>query len=427
MDIAISVKNLSKRYKLYDTPQHRLKEALHPFRKKYHRDFWALKDISFEVKKGETVGIIGKNGSGKSTLLQVICGTLAASSGVTDVNGRVAALLELGAGFNPEFTGRDNVYMNASLMGLSREEVDARFDDIASFADIGDFIDQPVKTYSSGMYVRLAFAVAINVDPDILIVDEALAVGDIRFQQKCFRKMHDFRARGKTILVVTHDMGAVKKMCDRAVWINDGRIVHDGDADEAIQRYLSYMVYNATTGRTSDSGLPGDEQDDGEIDWEDLSGRSSFGEGGAEIKRATFYDRNRFRKTDMLSGGEDVTFMLDIQAKNDIPLPIVGFTLSDKYGNNITGTNSSISGNDLPSLSRGERITVEFSFRFPKVKNGEYILAAAIADGTQQTHVQHHWVHDAYVIHVASREEAATMGWYLLLEDVGIRVNSRTQ
>ena len=212
-DIAIRVQNITKTYQIYDKPQDRLKQSLWRGRKQFYREFKALDDVSFEVKKGETVGIIGRNGSGKSTLLQIICGTLAPTSGTVEVNGRVAALLELGAGFNPEFTGKENVYMNASILGLSKEEIDAKYDDIVAFADIGDFIEQPVKTYSSGMYVRLAFAVIAHVDADILVIDEALAVGDVFFTQKCMRFIEQYQENGGAILFVSHDMATVTKLC----------------------------------------------------------------------------------------------------------------------------------------------------------------------------------------------------------------------
>jgi lipopolysaccharide transport system ATP-binding protein len=241
-NIAISVKNLSKKYRLYDSPQHRLKEALHPFRKKYHRDFWALKDVSFEIRKGETVGIVGRNGSGKSTLLQIICGILQPSEGEALVRGRISALLELGAGFNPEFTGRENVYMSGAVLGFAREEMDHRFADIAAFADIGDFVDQPVKTYSSGMYVRLAFSVSINVDPEILIVDEALSVGDEAFQRKCFSRINDFKKRGKTILFVSHAASTIVELCDRAVLIDQGELLLSGLPKTVVSRYHK-MIY----------------------------------------------------------------------------------------------------------------------------------------------------------------------------------------
>ncbi len=236
-EAAIKVENLSKCYQIYDTPRDRLKQFVLPRMQQliglhstqYYREFWALRNVSFEVAKGETVGIIGRNGSGKSTLLQIICGTLSPSFGRITTHGRIAALLELGAGFNPEFTGRENVYMNASVLGLSRDEIDARFDDIAAFADIGEFIEQPIKAYSSGMYARLAFSIAINVDPEILIVDEALAVGDARFVSKCMRRIKEIQENGATILFVSHDVSSVRTLCERAIWLDKGRVVEQGD------------------------------------------------------------------------------------------------------------------------------------------------------------------------------------------------------
>lgn len=236
-DIAIKVENLSKIYQIYDKPIDRLKQSLFRGRRKYYREFAALNNVSFQIRKGETVGIIGKNGSGKSTLLQILAGTLTPTSGSVEVNGRVAALLELGSGFNPEFTGRENVYMNGAILGISKEEMDRRFNEIAEFADIGDFIDQPVKTYSSGMYVRLAFSIAINVDADILIVDEALAVGDIKFQIKCIDKMKEIKNKGTTILFVSHSGEQVKRFCDRAIWLQNGSVRHIGPSSEVVNQY----------------------------------------------------------------------------------------------------------------------------------------------------------------------------------------------
>ncbi|EAX48966.1 ABC transporter related [Thermosinus carboxydivorans Nor1] len=246
-DIAIRVTNLSKCYQIYDKPQDRLKQFILPRLqrlagrqpKQYYREFWALKDVSFEVKKGETIGIIGRNGSGKSTLLQLICGTLTPTSGTVETNGRIAALLELGSGFNPEFTGRENVYMNGALLGLSQEEIDARFDDIAAFADIGDFIEQPVKTYSSGMFARLAFAVAVHVDPQILIVDEALSVGDGWFQHKSMARMRKLMEGGTTVLFVSHSIDAVRSLCQRAVWLENGAVKLIGDSNDITNRYMN--------------------------------------------------------------------------------------------------------------------------------------------------------------------------------------------
>lgn len=255
-DFAIRVSNLSKCYQIYDTPRDRLKQFIAPrlqrlarqTPRQYFREFWALKEVSFEVKKGETVGIIGRNGSGKSTLLQMICGTLHPTSGSIQTQGRIAALLELGSGFNPEFTGRENVYMNGAVLGLSTEEIDARFDDIAAFAEIGEFIEQPVKTYSSGMMVRLAFAVAINVDPEILIVDEALSVGDELFQRKCFSRIETIRANGSTILFVSHSGGTIIELCDRAVLMEFGEKLAVGMPKQIVGRYQK-LLYAPTDKR----------------------------------------------------------------------------------------------------------------------------------------------------------------------------------
>lgn len=239
----IQVKNLSKCYQIYDKPRDRLKQALWRGKKRFYKEFWALRDVSFETGKGETIGIIGRNGSGKSTLLQIICGTLMPTDGTVQVNGRVAALLELGAGFNPEFTGRENVYMNAAILGLSREEIDAKYDEIVAFADIGEFIDQPVKTYSSGMFVRLAFAVQACVDPDLLIVDEALAVGDAPFQAKCFARMRQLISGGTTVILVTHDLSAVRAFCNRAIYLKNGVVQKCGPAKDVCDLYtMDYIT-----------------------------------------------------------------------------------------------------------------------------------------------------------------------------------------
>lgn len=249
-EFAIRVSNLSKCYQIYDTPRDRLKQFVLPrvrriagkAHKQYFREFWALKDVSFEIKKGETVGIIGRNGSGKSTLLQMICGTLTPTGGSIDVSGRVAALLELGSGFNPEFTGRENVYMNAAVLGLTSDEIDAQFDNIVAFADIGEFIEQPVKTYSSGMFVRLAFAVVVHVQPDILVVDEALSVGDIAFQNRCMERIRQLKQAGASILFVSHDLSTVQILCDQVIWIKHGFIQQYGDAGEVCQNYYAETI-----------------------------------------------------------------------------------------------------------------------------------------------------------------------------------------
>lgn len=243
--LTISAHGLGKCYQIYNKPQDRLKQTLWRGRRQFYREFWALREISFDVARGETLGLIGKNGSGKSTLLQIIAGTVTPTAGFCEVQGRVAALLELGAGFNPEFTGRENVYMNAAILGLSRQEIDDRYPDIVVFADIGEFIEQPVKTYSSGMYMRLAFAVAVSVEPDILLVDEALAVGDVRFQAKCMARMRDIQRTGTTVLFVSHSPEQIKRFCQRCLWLDGGRLVLDGEAAWVTDRYLDDMTVRA--------------------------------------------------------------------------------------------------------------------------------------------------------------------------------------
>ncbi|MCK9622339.1 MAG: ABC transporter ATP-binding protein [Methylobacter sp.] len=260
-DIAIRVQNLSKCHHIYDAPRDRLKQFVVPALQRlvrqaprqYFHEFWALKDVSFEIKKGDAFGIIGRNGSGKSTLLQMICGTLNPTGGSIQTNGRIAALLELGSGFNPDFTGRENIYLNGAILGLTGKEIDARLDDILGFADIGDFIDQPVKTYSSGMFVRLAFAIQVNVDPEILIVDEALSVGDFFFQQKCFARLRKMRENGLTLLFVSHDMGTVRDLCPKSIYLIKGKAAFMGDSQEAIRRYLSKDVTSVQADATFSS------------------------------------------------------------------------------------------------------------------------------------------------------------------------------
>ena len=308
-DTVIELQGISKAYKLYDEPIDRLKEAFHPFKKIYHRRFHALRDISLSVRKGESLGIVGRNGSGKSTLLQIVTGVLTPTTGVLRTRGRISALLELGAGFNPELSGLENVYFKSSLLGHSREEIDARLDDILAFADIGDFIHQPIKTYSSGMYVRLAFAVAINVDPDILIIDEALSVGDFRFRQKCLRRMREFRERQKTILFVSHDPGSVIQFCTRAVWLLDGVIHKSGDPNDVCRDYMSYISCDDKKngpegGRDYFNGEADAIGEDGAgRDWQEVAGCESFGRGGARITHVCLSRAATGERIELFEGG----------------------------------------------------------------------------------------------------------------------------
>ena len=367
-DIAIRVSNLSKCYQIYDTPRDRLKQFIMPRirrvagkqQKQYFREFWALKDVSFEIKKGETVGIIGRNGSGKSTLLQMICGTLTPTSGSIQTKGRIAALLELGSGFNPEFTGRENVYMNAAVLGLSKDEIDARFEDIAAFADIGQFLEQPVKTYSSGMMLRLAFAVIAHVDADILVVDEALAVGDAFFTQKCMRFLRNFMKTG-TVLFVSHDTSSIKNLCNYAVWLEKGHVIQEGAPKEVCELYLE-AFYEAQQGKSSttklrefkklDDSLPLKDQRLEFINASNLRNdlqifkfdpdAASFGRGGAQIHDVRLLDENE-QPLAWIVGGEKVTLRVLVRAYQDLDSPIIGFFVKDRLGQALFGDNTFLS------------------------------------------------------------------------------------
>ncbi len=415
----IKVKNLSKIYKLYQQPQDRLKEALHPLRKKYHHDFYALKDINFEVKKGETIGIIGQNGSGKSTLLKILTSVLTPSGGNYEIWGKVSSLLELGTGFNPDLSGLENIYFYGSILGFSRVEIDEKIDDILQFADIGEFIHQSVKTYSSGMYVRLAFAVAIQVDPDILIVDEALSVGDIKFQLKCFRKFAEFQESGKTILFVTHDTGAVQNYCSRAIWLNDGEVKEIGKPEAICKHYMSFMAYGDESKKQLEERVPEKIKSDKlgqSIPWRSIDECEGFGEGGSEITQVAFYDSKTMESLDVLEGGESVSLAFKIKGNKEMLAPIAGFTLTDEKGNNIFGTNTSLLENKFKNIKEGRESELVFSFVFPKLKNQKYTFSVAVGEGSMSNHEIGAWIHDAIVITVCNISDFANAG-YLLIDD----------
>ena len=401
MKYAIRVKNLTKIYHLYDKPIDRLKEALNPFRKKYHKDFYALNDVSFEVKKSETVGIIGKNGAGKSTLLKIITGVLTPTSGSVEVSGKIASLLELGAGFNPEMTGLENIYLQGTIMGFTKEEIDKKIDDILSFADIGEFIYQPLKTYSSGMFARLAFATGINVEPDILIVDETLSVGDVRFQNKCFRKMNELKEKGLTILFVSHDIGTINNFCDKAIWLDDGKIRMLGKPKNIIEHYTAYMAYGLELNNVANIGLDSDNNnnslEDNNIKWRNVTDKfSSFGDGRAVIKKIAFYDEN-FNDLSLIINPERkkviVSFVFDLF--DDIENFIAGVIIKNSKNIEITGLNNLMINKNI-SLKSSNNIKVNFEFIMPKLANGKYTLTVGVAEGTKDNHIQMHFVHDIY-------------------------------
>lgn len=426
-DIAIRVTNLSKRYEIYATPRDRLKQFVLPRLqgltgqppKQYFSEFWALKDVSFEIKKGETVGIIGRNGSGKSTLLQMICGTLNPTSGSIQTNGRIAALLELGSGFNPEFSGRENVYLNASVLGLSKEEIDARFDDIAAFADIGQFIEQPVKTYSSGMYVRLAFAVIAHVDADILVVDEALSVGDAVFTQKCMRFIRKFQEHG-SLLFVSHDTASVQNLCKSGIWLKNGRVEQTGTAKNISEAYLQYTlqeIYGAESKLTSiapaaigNETVP-DTKIPPAIDYgtvasirDNIDAAKGWKTGHADIVSVSLTRLSPGQEV-AFEGGERVRMTVRAKAHEPMQNPILGFLVRDRLGQDLFGENTLPFTNHVPTPA-GAGMTFEgvFEFRLPMLPNGQYAVMVSVADGDLYDNVQHHWLHDALIINVSSKK-----------------------
>lgn len=400
---AISLRGVSKKYQLYESLGHRVYEALHPFKKKYHREFWALRDISLDIPKGSTVGILGVNGSGKSTLLQIICSILQPTSGTVEVHGKVAALIELGAGFNPDLTGRENAEINCAIQGLDAQTVRNRIPEIETFADIGEFFDQPVKTYSSGMFMRVAFATAIGVDPDILIVDEALAVGDARFQQKCFRKFRDFQQQGKTIVLVTHDRKAVPRLCNLGFLFDKGRIVETGDPKLVADRYSRLLALNSSD-RISDEILtlesPGAEENNsatgsnssplqnflsakGREDCCDRNatynkGEHRYGIGGAIILDYLLACDGDENPTSIISGKE-LSIYVRIGFDKEIESPILGVTVQAKDGILAFSTNSSWLNVELPSTSAGDVLNYCFRVRMA-LGVGDWFIGLAIAN-----------------------------------------------
>jgi len=366
-DIAIKLENLCKVYRLYNSPIDRLKESLHPLRRQYHHDFYALNDISLEVKKGDSVGIIGKNGSGKSTLLKILTGVLTPTSGQVIVNGKVSALLELGAGFNLELSGLENVYFNGMLMGYSREEMNTRLDDILSFADIGDFVNQPVKSYSSGMFVRLAFSVAVNVDPEILIVDEALSVGDIYFQQKCYEIIQNKINSGVTILFVSHDTSAVLKMCKRVVLLNIGEIVFNGETILGVSRYLAYS-----------GGLSISNKSNACDQFKSENMITRHGDGGATIISISTSDLEN-NSTMAVKMFDKLNIDVSVRFMKKVKLPSIGIHLFDRLGNLVFASGTHRIKCNINEVNDGDVVSLRFVITF-NIQQGEYLYSIGVTD-----------------------------------------------
>ena len=437
---AVSVRDVTKIYRLYEKPSDRLRESLSLSRKSYHKDFYALRNLSFEVAKGETVGIIGTNGSGKSTILKIITGVLTPTSGEVKVDGKVSALLELGAGFNMDYTGIENVYMNGTMMGYSRKEMDEKLPEILEFAEIGEFVNQPVKTYSSGMFVRLAFALAINVDPEILIVDEALSVGDVFFQAKCYRRMEEIRKNGTTIIMVTHDMGSIIKYCDRVVLLNKGDKIAEGAPGKMVDLYKKILAgqmeqlkkelnsdYSGDKTVVAEKQAPGDGSGSGGADGAEPlmktqitinANRQEYGDGRAEIFDLGLLDE-RGSITNLLIKGEMFTIRERIRFYADIETPIFTYTIKDKKGTDLSGTNTMFEGTDIRPVKKGDVYDVSFTQKMT-LQGGEYLLSMSCTGFEHGEHVVYHRLYDVANITVISNKN--TVGVYDMESQVDARL-----
>ena len=422
---SIAFRSVSKSYPIYGSPGDRLKELLTLNRRSFHRDFWALRDVSFEVERGSTFCIVGENGSGKSTALQLAAGIFPPTRGEVEINGRVSSLLELGAGFNPEFTGHENVFLNGAILGLSTAEIKRRYSDIEEFAEIGDFIEQPVKTYSSGMLVRLAFAVAINVDPEILLVDEALSVGDYYFRQRCMRKVHELRRREVTIVFVSHAMSDVKAIGTRAMWLENGKLVEIGKPDEVVSKYLARMSEKDATyvqlhgaeakaGKTAPSVAPEIVETIPNIDFR-------HGNKNAEIIGIAALDPHG-RTLQLLEPHSRVIVRISVRARQPLKSPNVGFVLRNHLGIDFAGINTGGENVALPPMSPGDVHTVDFHFDLPELYPGSFSFTPAVANGPLDGYEMCDWIDNALTLQMG-RGDSQVYGYIRL--PCQVAVNSR--
>lgn len=416
-EVAIRVNNVSKLYKLYDKPMDRLKESLGLSRKQMYKEHYALRNVSFDVHRGETVGIIGTNGSGKSTMLKIITGVLNPTEGDVQIQGRISALLELGAGFNMEYTGIENIYLNGTMMGFSKEEIDKKLDDILDFADIGDFVYQPVKTYSSGMFVRLAFAVSINIEPDILIVDEALSVGDVFFQVKCYHKFEEFKKMGKTILFVSHDLGSISKYCDRVILLNKGQKLSEGKPKQIVDEYKQILVKH--------DDMPLDvqnkniEQVDNTVWKSKLKLNPSlieYGEKQAEIIDFAIIDDNG-DITSNIQKNTEFTIKMKVKFNQKMQEPIFAFTIKDLQGTEVTGTNTMYEKIDTGSVEVGDIRVAEFKQNM-NLQGRNYLLALGCVGFSNNRFNVYHRLYDVCNINVISDKN--TVGFYDMNSEIKI-------
>ena len=410
MDEIIKIEHLDKMYKLYDRQNDRLRDSLGLTRKKLYHEHYALKDVSLTVKKGETVGIIGTNGSGKSTILKIITGVLSPTAGNVEIKGRLSALLELGAGFNMEFTGLENVYLNGTMSGFSRQEIDAKLQDILDFADIGEFIHQKVKTYSSGMFVRLAFAVAINIDPEILIVDEALSVGDVFFQNKCYHKFEEFKDQGKTILFVSHDLTSINKYCDRVVLLDKGRKIGEGEPKEIIDMYKKVLVDQMDSKMSGNAAADNEEID--RTKWKSrLSlnpSSDSYGNGMARIDDFCLTDASG-NITNTVIKRDPFTVKVKVVFEEHVNEPIIALSIKDRMGVEITGTNTMFEKIPTGDFKKGDCLTVSFTQNM-FLQGGEYLISLGLVGYREGDFTVYHRLYDIFSIQVVSSKD--TVGYY---------------
>ena len=435
METVIDIQHVSKVFKLYDNPMDRLKDALGFSRKKEHFEHHALSDVSLSIGKGETVGIIGTNGAGKSTLLKIITGVLNPTEGSVSIEGHISALLELGAGFNMDYSGMENIYLNGTMNGFSREEIESRVDAILDFADIGEFVNQPVKTYSSGMFVRLAFAVAINIDPEILIVDEALSVGDVFFQAKCYKKFEDFKKMGKTILFVSHDLGSISKYCDRVILLNKGKVYASGKPKEIVDLYKKLLVNQVDDEKDVDDNSKGENQnDDNDPDnnglkdriekdnalWKDTMASNpeliEYGKKEAEIVDYAVIDANG-QITNIVEKGTSYTIKFKIKANEEVHDPIFAFTIKDIKGTEITGTNTMYEGCSVDCMKQNEELVVTFDQNMD-LQGGDYLIALGVTGFKDGAFYVYHRLYDVFSITVVS--DRNTVGFFDLNSKVNV-------
>ncbi len=434
-NIAIKVTDLEKVYKLYDKPSDRLKEALHIGRGKHHTEHRALKGVNLSIRQGECVGIIGTNGSGKSTILKIITGVLSPTSGEVEVNGRISALLELGAGFNMEYNGIENIYLNGTMIGFSKKEIDQKMDEILAFADIGDYVYQPAKTYSSGMFVRLAFAVAINIDPEILIVDEALSVGDVFFQAKCYHKFEEFKEMGKTIVFVSHDLSSISKYCDRVVLLNQGVKLGEGNAKQMIDTYKQVLVGQYTAPEAEGERLVDDEQlrqmaakgvDGSKLEARNAGKQSGmaenpelleYGSKKAQITEYYITDRTGMRTATILKGSP-FTIHMRVEMAQRINAPIFAFTIKNVRGTEITGTNTMIEKAFLESVEAGETKEITFT-QDMNLQGGDYLLSLGVTGYEGDDFTVYHRLYDVLSVTVISDKD--TVGFYDMNSQVTVK------